>query len=242
MKRYGVKLVTAAAFASCALAVVAQTSAPQPDMLQQQMQQKIQQMQQATARNEQQLHTYQWIESTTLTIDGKAMPAKQLTCRYATDGTLLKTPVGSQEQQQMPGGPLMKHIVEKKKEKIQEEVEEIQAVMKMYLPIDKAKLKEVLRAGTIGLERDGANVNTVVLNNYAKQGDQVRLTLNRSTMQVDRVEIKTYFESPDDAMTVDVLFSALSEGTVYPAQTSIQAPSKKLNITTAESDFVKPAY
>ena len=242
MKRYGVKLVTATAFASCALAVVAQTSAPQPDMLQQQMQQKIQQMQQATARNEQQLHTYQWMETTTLTVDGKATPAKQSICRYAADGNLLKNPLVSQEQQKMPGGPLMKHIVEKKKEKVQEEVEEIQAVMQMYLPVNKARLKEVLRGGTIDLERDGANVNTLVLNNYAKQGDQLRLTLNRSTMQIDRVEIKTYFESPEDAMTVDVLFSALTDGTVYPAQTSIQAPLKKLNISTAESDFVKAAY
>jgi hypothetical protein len=241
MKKYGLILVTATALASCALTAVAQTPA-QPDMLQQQILQKIQEMQQATARNEQQLHTYQWIESTTLTIDGKSMPAKQSICRYTADGTLLKTPLGSQEQQQMPGGPLMKHIVEKKKEKIQEEVEQIQAVMQIYLPVNKAKLKEVLRAGTIDLERDGNNVNTVVLNNYAKHGDQMRLTLNRSTMQIDRVEIKTYFESPEDAISVDVLFSALTEGTVYPALTSIQAPLKKLNITTAESDFVKPAY
>jgi hypothetical protein len=36
----------------------------------------------------------------------------------------------------------MKHIVEKKKEKIQEEVEEIQAVMKIYLPVNKAKIRK----------------------------------------------------------------------------------------------------
>jgi hypothetical protein len=203
---------------------------------------KVQQMQQAAARNEQQLYTYQWLESTTLTLDGTSRPAQQSMCRYAADGTVLKTPVGPSEQQEIHGGPLMKHMVEKKKEQVQQELEEIHAVMQLYLPFDKAKFREVLRTGKIDLEHDGANVNAVILNNYAKQGDQMRITLNRATMQIDQIWIKTYFESPTDTMTAIVLFSDLPDGTVYPSLTSIAAASKKLNIATAQSDFVKPAY
>jgi hypothetical protein len=61
-------------------------------------------------------------------------------------------------------------------------------------------------------------------------------------MQVDRIFVKTYFDTPEDAMTIEVRFSTLADGTSYPALTSIEAPSKKLSITTSESDFVKPAY
>jgi Bacterial regulatory proteins, luxR family len=79
------------------------------------LQQKIQQMQQATARNEQKLHAYQWIETVTVTIDGSPKPPRQSICRYAPDGTLYKTPLGPRPQ--MPaarGGPFRKMIVEKR--------------------------------------------------------------------------------------------------------------------------------
>jgi hypothetical protein len=201
----------------------------------------MQQMQQGAARNEQQLRTYQWIESTTLTINGRSMPAQQSICVYAVDGTVFKTPL---EVQQVPSklhGP-KKHIVEKKKEQIQADVEEIQAIMQLYLPFNQMKFKEALLTGKIALEHDGTNRNTIVLNDYAKLGDQLRLTLNSTTTQVDRISLETYLENSEDAMTVDVRFSTLADGTVYPALTSIKAPSKKLLIATADSSFSKTVY
>jgi hypothetical protein len=100
----------------------------------------------------------------------------------------------------------------------------------------------MLITGTIGLQHDRAYGNALVLTNYGKHGDQVRLALNGTDMQVDRVSIKTYFDTPEDAMTLDVRFSTLPEGTRYPALTSIDAPSMKLSIATIESDFTKPVY
>jgi hypothetical protein len=135
----------------------------------------------------------------------------------------------------------MKHIVQKKKDKMEEDVEEIRAVMRLYLPFNQAKFKRILVTGTVGLQRDRANGTELVLSNYAKQGDQLRLAVNPTTMQVDRILVKTYFDTPEDAMAIDVHFSTLADATSYPDLTSIQAPSKKLSITTSESDFLKPA-
>ncbi len=63
----------------------------QPEGFQQQMQQ----MQEAAAQNEQQLHTYQWMESVTFTINGSQKPPKQSMVRYNPDGSLFKTPLGT---------------------------------------------------------------------------------------------------------------------------------------------------
>jgi hypothetical protein len=104
------------------------------------------------------------------------------------------------------------------------------------------KFKEALLTGKIALEHDGGNRSTIVLNDYAMQGDQLRLTLNSATMQVDRISGEAYLENPEDAMTVDVRFSTLADGTVYPALTSIRAPSKKLSIATADSNFSKTVH
>jgi hypothetical protein len=205
------------------------------------LQQKVQQMEQATVKNEQQLHTYQWVESTTLTIDGTTRPPKQSLCRYAADGTVVKTPVGSSDEPRMPGGP-MKHIAEKKKEKVEDEVEQIHALMQLYLPFNQAKLQEVLRTGKVDLEHDGTNGDAVILNNYAKPGDELRLALNPTTMRIEQISVMTYFDEPKDAMRVEIHFAILPDGTVYPTLTSIEAPSKKLSIETANSDFSKVVH
>ena len=151
------------------------------------------------ARNEQQLHTYQWVESTTLRAEGRSIPTKQSLCRYAANGTVVKTALETSAQQQPgPRGGPFKHIVEAKKEKIQDEVEQIQGVVERYLPFNPEKLKEVLRAGKVFFEHDGTNGDAVILADYAKSGDQLRLSLNRTTMQADRISIKTYLDTPED--------------------------------------------
>jgi hypothetical protein len=242
-KKYDLRHFIPAAFASCVLAASAQTPLPPPfpDMLQQ----KLEQMQQATARNEQQMHAYQWIEATSLTIDGTSGPPKQSICRYSADGTLLKTPLGPPGQQGMSGGrggAIKKHIVKEEEEKIQGEVEQIHALTQLYLPFNQVKFKKVLGTGKVDIEHDGANGDAIILSNYAKAGDQLRFALDRATMKIERISVKTYFEEPKDVMTVAIRFSLLADGTMYPSLTSIEAPSKKLSITTVDSDFSKTVY
>jgi hypothetical protein len=232
-------------FVLCSVAVFAQTSPPQAESLQQ----KVQQMQMAMAANEQRLHSYQWVESTTLTVKARSIPTKQSLCKYAADGTVVKTAFGTSVQQESgPRGGPFKHRVEAKKEKIQGDVEQIQSLVQTYLPFSQEKIKEVLRAGKVFFEHDGTNSDAVILADYAKPGDQLRISLNQTTKQVDRISIKTYLAAPEDGedgidvdVAVDVHCATLPDGTVYPALMSIKAPSKKLSITTANSKFSKVA-
>src|SRR5258708_24153517 len=106
------------------------------------LQQTIQQMQQATARNEQQLRTYQWIETTTTTIDGKSRPPKQSICRYAPDGTLHRTPLQPQEKPKVSGGPLRRKIEKKKIKEARQEATQVGPHTRLYLPVNHAKLNE----------------------------------------------------------------------------------------------------
>jgi hypothetical protein len=77
--------------------------------------QRIQTLQQAAIENEERLHTYQWIESTTVTMNGSPKPPKQSLCRYTAEGTVAKIPLGPQQQAPQPsGGPLRRHMMEEK--------------------------------------------------------------------------------------------------------------------------------
>jgi hypothetical protein len=97
--------------------------------------QRIQTLQQAAIENEERLHTYQWIESTTVTMNGSPKPPKQSLCRYTAEGTVAKIPLGPQQQAPQPsGGPLRRHMMEKKMEEVQEEGAEVRSLVALYLP------------------------------------------------------------------------------------------------------------
>ncbi len=206
------------------------------------IQEKLQQMQQAAVRNTQQLHTYQWIESTSLTINGKTGEPKEAICHYAPDGQLVKTPLGQQGPLRISGGPLKQHIVKKKIEEAEEEISEITNLVSSYLPLNPSQIESAWHTKRVDFEHDGESGNTVIINDYVKPGHQFRMSMNMATLQIQRIVIQTYFKTPQDPMSVDVRFSQLADGTVYPSISTINAPSKKVIITKTSTNFSKPAY
>lgn len=206
------------------------------------IQDKLQRMQQAAVQNTQQLHAYQWIESTSLTMNGKTGEPKEAICHYAPDGQLVKTPLGQQGPPHISGGPLKQHIVKKKIEEAEEEISEITNLVSSYLPLNPAQLGKAWHTKRIDFEHEGESGNTVIINDYTKPGDQFRLSMNMTTLQIQRIVIQTYFNTPQDPMTVDVRFSQLADGTVYPSISTISAPTKKVVITKSSTTFSKPAY
>jgi hypothetical protein len=204
------------------------------------VQERIQGLQQASIQNEEKLHAYQWIESTTVTVNGSPKPAKQSLCRYTPDGTLAKTPIGPQQQAPQPsGGPLRRHIMEKKIEEVREEGAEVRGLAALYLPIQPANLKQAFETRRIDFEHGGASGNKLVINDYVKPGDQLALEVDPVTMRLRRITVRSYFSSPKEVLTASVDFATLEDGTTYPCATTINSPSKKLAITTVSSNFTR---
>ncbi len=206
------------------------------------IQEKLQQMQQAAVRNTQQLHIYQWIESTSLAINGKTGELKESICHYAPDGQLVTTPLGEQGTPKIGGGPLKQHIVKKKIEEAEEEISEISNLVSTYLPLNPSQFEAARHTKRVNFEHEGESGNTIIINDYVKLGDQFRLSMNMATLQIQKIVIQTYFKTPQDPMSVDVRFSQLADGTVYPSISTINAPSKKVVIRKTSANFSKPAY
>lgn len=225
----------------CSLA--AQT--PEPPNLQQ----KIAQIQQDSGKNKELLRDYQWTETTTITIDGNQRPPRVSLCRYGPDGTVEKTPMGGQDttqQGQMGGmGPrgmlVRKLIAGRKKKAIEKEVADIRSVAKMYIPLDREKLKAAFAAGRVTIEGGDANGEAIVIRDYAKKGDEVTLALAPATKKIESVAVKSYLDHPKDKLTGEVEFSRLENGARYAGVTSIAAPSKNISITIVNSNYAKIA-
>jgi len=205
------------------------------------LQQKIQGMQQAAAQNEQRLHQYQWIETATVTMNGTPRPPKQSICRYNPYGTLVKTPIGAQGgPPPVSGGPLRRHIMEKKIEEAEQEMAATRELTALYLPLNPGTLKQAFQTRRIDLEHKPTGGNALVINDYAKSGDRLILDVDTATLQLRQITVRSYFASSADAFTATVQFSVLADGTTYPSITTIDAPAKKLSITTLSSSFSRP--
>jgi hypothetical protein len=206
----------------------------------------IQTLQQITTQNASQLHAYQWIETTTTTTTAQGQSTSQrAVCRFAPDGTLTKTPLDPQQNsaqqnsaQQMKGGLLMQMMAKKRMGQAGQagnEIAQVNELASMYLPLNPDKLTEAAQAG------DGTNGSAVILNDYAKPGDQVQLSLDSTMQTIKGMTVKSYLTAPEeDPLSISTQFSKLGDGTTYPSVTTIKAPSKQISITTLSSDFSKP--
>ncbi|WP_446743081.1 hypothetical protein [Silvibacterium acidisoli] len=204
------------------------------------MEQKAAQFRAAQARNTAQLRHYQWLESTTVTVNGHQSPPRQALVRYAADGQTIRTPVASAPPPMPSGGPLRRHIMENKMEQAKAEVEEVGNLVHAYLPPNPEQLQSVMHAGKTAIEHDSSGM-ALVLYNYAKPGDRMRLVLDPATMQIMRIEVSSYFKNPKDSMTATVRFANLPDRTTYPAETFVEAPGKKVNMVTTNADYVRVA-
>jgi hypothetical protein len=57
----------------------------------------------------------------------------------------------------------------------------------MYLPPNKEKLRQAVAASRLTFEKDDAGGNAIVIHDYAKAGDELRLVLNTSTLQIQHI-------------------------------------------------------
>jgi hypothetical protein len=201
------------------------------------LQQKLAAVKQVIAINKQSLQTYQWTETTQLTLDGDPKPPTQNLCQYGPDGQVQKTPIGAPPPPPS-GGRLKQRIIEKKKGEIQDYMTEVKGLLSMYVPPDPQKMQQAYGSGNAFLNPQGGLTN-LVFKNYAQSGDQMTLTFDPSGPKVISLSVNTYMGQEKDAVTLQVQMAGLPDGTNYVQQTILNATAKKLVVTTTSTNYQK---
>jgi hypothetical protein len=203
------------------------------------LQQKIADVKQSIAANQQKLHQYQWTETTQLTLKGEAKPPKTDQCQYGPDGTVQKTPIGAPPPPPS-GGRMKQKIIEKKKEEMQDYMGQVKSLLAMYVPPDPQKMAQAFQAGNASLNPNpGAQAVDLVFKNYAQPGDQMTLAFDTAARKVRSLNVNTYMDNPQDVVTLAVQMAGLPDGTNYVQQTVLDATAKKLQVTTTNSNYQK---
>jgi hypothetical protein len=201
------------------------------------LQEKLAAVKAVAAQNKQMLHQYQWIETTQLTLKGDQKPPTENSCQYGPDGQVQKTPIGPPPQQPS-GGRLKERIIEKKKAEMKDYMQDVKAVLAMYVPPDPQRMQQAYQAGNVALNPVPGAVN-LVFTNYAQQGDKMTLTFDTNAKKITSLNINTYMGEEKDVVTLQVQMGSLPDGTNYAQQTVLNATAKQLVVTTTNSNYQK---
>jgi hypothetical protein len=201
------------------------------------LQEKLAAVKKAATENKQALQHYQWTETVQLTLDGDLKPPQQFSCVYGADGQVVKTPIGPPPPEPS-GGRLKEKIIEKKKEELQEYLQDAKDTLAMYQPPDAQRMEAAYQGGRASFNPTPGAMN-LVFTDYAQPGDKMSVTLNTSTNKISALTIDTYMGKAKDAVTLNVTMGTLPDGTSYPEQSILNGKEKKVTVTTTSSNYQK---
>jgi hypothetical protein len=195
------------------------------------------------AASQKQLRQYEWIETTIVSVKGEEKTRKQQRCYYGADGILQKVPVEGGDQPaagggRRRGGRARQAIVEHKKEEIQDYMQRAAALVHHYVSPAPDRLEQARAAGRVAVRPapGGASVG-LEIGDYLKTGDRLTVEVSPADNRLVSLNVASYLDAPDDAVTLSVQFGALPDGTVYAAQSTLDAPAKNVRVVVQNSGY-----
>jgi hypothetical protein len=204
------------------------------------LQQRVADVKEASAKNKQALMSYSWNEQVTISLKGEQKKQEHFQVRLGPDGKPQKTSLDPPAEAAAPsGGRLKQHVVEKKKEEYKDYADQMKALAEQYVPPDGAKLQEAYAQGNITLGPSAGDPNQIqlVIKNYLKPGDSMTIVFDKAQKALLRVQIASYMDDPKDAMNLTVQFSRLPDGTNHIDSLVIDGVSKQLNVAIKNSNY-----
>lgn len=192
----------------------------------------------ASARN---LRTYQWVETTTITLNGEQKSMKQVQCYYGADGALQKLPLAQSAPAKSPGG-LRGKIAQSKKEELSAEMQQAVALVKSYIPPEPDRLQMAMGAGKASVDvLQPGQVVRLVFHDYRLPGDSLGITLNMTSNTLTAINVGTYLNQPSNPVTMTTQMGLLNDGTTYPAAIQLVLQAKGLAVNISNTGYRKSA-
>ena len=206
----------------------------------QDLQQKLAAAKQAAALNQKALRSYSWVEKTELSLKGEVKNTKVDMCRYGPDGKVQKTPVVEPPPPEKQRG-LKGKIVAKKTEEMKEELQAAVALIQQYVPPSPDMMQVVMNAGTASISQAGPGRASLKFPGYAKANDALTLTFDSTVKSLQQIDVQTWLDEPDNAVTLKVTMNTLPDGVSHPGAVVLGMPKRKIEVRITKSNYQKLA-
>ena len=114
---------------------------------------------------------------------------------------------------------------------MKEYMERAAALIQQYVPPNPALIQKAKDEGNMLLHPQPDGKMRVEFANYVQPNDLMTIDVDAKAALLSALSVATYLEKPEDAVTLDVRFATLADGTSYTAQTR----SKRRPRTSASS-------
>ena len=229
-------VIATGVLASLPVARAVAQAPPTPDQM-------VAALKQNLAESQKRLRQYEWVETTTISLKGEQKSSKQQRVYYGADGKLTKTPMGEPPAQaaaqgggggRRGGGRLKEKVVENKKDEMAEYMEKAAALIQQYVPPNPEQIQKAKDAGNMAVRQQPPGVR-VEFRNYVQPNDLMALDVDAKAALLSALSVQTYLEKQEDAVTLNVRFGALADGTSYTAQTNLDVKAKNIAVVVANS-------
>ena len=239
ISKYAARSAALASFALMLILVGPRLAAQNADL-----QQRVADLKESTAKNKEELKQYTWLERVTVSLKGQERKQERFQVRLGPDGKPVKTPLDAPAATQDSagrGGRLRERVVEKKKEEFKEYAAQMKALAERYIPPDKDAIQDAYSKGNISIEPIAETPDRVklVIQNYVKPHDSMTLIVDKAEKRLASISIVTYMDDPSDIMKLTVQFGRLPDGPNHVDNATMEGVSKQLTVATQNSDYHK---
>ena len=193
-------------------------------------------LKQSLAESQKRLRQYEWIETTAISLKGEEKSRKQQRVYYGADGKLTKLPMGEPQPQAAQGGRggrggrLKQQIVENKKDEMQDYMERAGNLIHLYVPPSPEQIQKAKDAGNMLVRPPQAGKVRVEFPGFIQPSDLFAIDVDAKALLLSAISVATYLEKKEDAVTLNVQFGALTDGTSYTAKTTLEAKAKNITV------------
>ena len=197
---------------------------------------RVAEFKQALAANKQRLAHYGWVETTTVSLNGDVKSQTEKQCYYGADGTVQKTEI-SATPSSAPTTGVRGRIAARKKGQITDYMQQCVDLVHQYVPPNPAQIDAAKNAGNLSISPLAGGAVAINIRNYLKPGDTLGLVVDAATNSLLSVKVASYIDSQQDAVTLDVGYGKLNDGTSYPARTTLVAAAKNITVVVQNSGY-----
>lgn len=188
-----------------------------------------------------QMRAYQWLETTTVSVDGEQKSMVQQRCYYGEEGTLVKVPLDKTQASEGAQGifGIMGAIKEHKKEELLAYIDSAKKLVHEYIPLTPEKVQQATSNGYMSVQvlEPGRKVE-LKFANYLKEGDSLGVQMALPTNQLLGVSIATYLnDDTQDAVTLTASTSVLPDGTIYVQKILLDGSSKNVTVSVENAGY-----
>ncbi len=197
---------------------------------------KVQQVKQMIAANQQQLSHYTWQMQETISVRGDVKEQNDYQVQLGPDGKQIRTLI-AQPVAPSSGGR-QRGIMHRVKEDYKTYAQQVGALAKSYSPLSPTKIQQLYARGSVAVKSAGTpGYSSILISNYLKQGDAIVLTLRNNPKALTSIDVSSYLTQPSDGVTMQVRFASLPDGTLYASTVTVNGQSKSLTIVARSTNF-----